>query len=482
MAGKAGLIYAANYPKDPARLSFYDKLFQLQQLAELNLKTKTNCVHVSLNFDPSEKFSEQQLSQMATVYMQKIGFGDQPYLVYEHRDAGHPHIHIVTTNIRDDGSRISLHNIGRNQSEKARREIEETFGLVKAEGRGEETAVYLKPVTLEKVDYGKSATKKAIANTVREVVRMYKFTSLAELNAVLGLYNIVADRGAENTKMYEKGGLVYQVTDATGRKTGVPIKASSLSFKPTLKNLELLFDKNKAAKKTYRERIKNLIDKALNDPGVTSKQQLSTALEKENISIKFRENAEGRLYGITFIDHKTKTVFNGSDLGKAFTAAKVLARLGAEKLSDRSEQLQNEARVKRALQAQDFSKGINEVITGLYRQGIRITTNMEDVKQQFLLGHYNCSSENYMVADRSLSAYLQVNGITGQLTAALNEHATKPVFDHSTDFAMTSHEAEPAFDQPGFMQLLAALLAPAPNAPDPYNRRKRRKRRNNPFK
>jgi hypothetical protein len=28
--------------------------------------------------------------------MDKIGFGDQPYLVYRHLDAGHPHIHIVT--------------------------------------------------------------------------------------------------------------------------------------------------------------------------------------------------------------------------------------------------------------------------------------------------------------------------------------------------------------------------------------------------
>ncbi len=56
--------------------------------------------------------------------MSKIGFGDQPYLVYQHFDARHPHIHIVTTNIKSDGSRIKTHNIGRNQSERARREIE----------------------------------------------------------------------------------------------------------------------------------------------------------------------------------------------------------------------------------------------------------------------------------------------------------------------------------------------------------------------
>jgi len=41
-------------------------------------------------------------------------------------------MHIVSSNIQKDGSRISLHNLGRNQSEKARKEIEIEFGLVKA--------------------------------------------------------------------------------------------------------------------------------------------------------------------------------------------------------------------------------------------------------------------------------------------------------------------------------------------------------------
>jgi uncharacterized protein YijF (DUF1287 family) len=50
--------------------------------------------------------------------MEKIGFGEQPYLIYKHEDAGHPHIHIVSTTIKADGSRINTHNIGRNQSEK----------------------------------------------------------------------------------------------------------------------------------------------------------------------------------------------------------------------------------------------------------------------------------------------------------------------------------------------------------------------------
>ena len=65
--------------------------------------------------------------------MERIGFGNQPYLVYQHHDAGHPHIHIVSIKVREDGSRVDTQNIGRNQSEKARKEIEKEFGLLKAE-------------------------------------------------------------------------------------------------------------------------------------------------------------------------------------------------------------------------------------------------------------------------------------------------------------------------------------------------------------
>ncbi len=40
-----------------------------------------------------------------------------------------------------------------------------------------------------------------------------------------------------------------------------------------------------------------------------------------------RENAEGRIYGITFVDHRTKCVFNGSDLGKPYSANGIVNRL-----------------------------------------------------------------------------------------------------------------------------------------------------------
>jgi len=163
--GAAECIHAANYPKDLEALNFYDKLHRLEHQAALNERVKANSVHISLNFHESDQFNKEKLCAIAETYMQGIGFENQPYLVYQHHDAAHPHIHIVSTNIQRDGSKIEMQNIGKNQSEKARKNIEEKFKLIKAEGRKQQQDNELK-ITPKKIQYGKSLTKRSITNVL----------------------------------------------------------------------------------------------------------------------------------------------------------------------------------------------------------------------------------------------------------------------------------------------------------------------------
>jgi uncharacterized protein YijF (DUF1287 family) len=235
---KAQCIAAVNYAKDVEQLNFYQKLHRLEHQACLNERVKTNSVHISLNFDAADKLNKEKLEEIAHSYMEKIGFGKQPYLVYEHVDAGHQHIHIVTTNIEEDGHRIDMHNIGRNQSEEARKQIELEYKLVQAQSKKQQQSEELRPVNARRVMYGKSETKRAITNVLDTVLPHYKYTSLPELNAALRLYNVLADRGPEASKMYQSKGLVYRVLDEQGNKIGTPIKASAFYNKPTLPSLE----------------------------------------------------------------------------------------------------------------------------------------------------------------------------------------------------------------------------------------------------
>lgn len=250
---KAIFIEAARYFKDPEDLSFSDKLIRLTDLAGMNQRAKTNAVHISLNFPNGEALPDETLRAIVKEYMLGIGFQTQPYLVYRHHDAGHPHIHIVTTNIKRDGERISLHYLGQNESEKARKAIEVKFGLIKAQEQEAQRPNLKADVKL--AEYGESETRRMITNILSATLHSYKFTSVPELNAVLKQFNIQADRGSRDSRMYTRGGLIYWVLDRQGNKTGVPIKASNIYGKPTLKTLETKFRLNEQLRKPYKAEL-----------------------------------------------------------------------------------------------------------------------------------------------------------------------------------------------------------------------------------
>ncbi len=322
--GVASCIAENHFPKAVNQLNFYDKLNWLQERNELNSRATTKTLHVSLNFDPSETLSNERLTEIANDYMQRMGFADQPYLVYRHEDAGHPHVHILATLIREDGSRIDTHNIARDRSEPVRKAIEEKYNLVRAENKKLMNEVSHPP--LIKAVYGKSDTKRTISNVLKQVLNVYNYTSLAELNAVLKGFGVVADRGNKDSFTYRKGGLLYRLLDRDGAPAGVPIKASTIAGKPTLTCLEKRFEENKSDRELPRLSLQVTLDKILitHPPTLNA---LTAALERENITTVLRQNAEGRIYGITFVDHRNRSVFNGSEIGKAYSIAGLYKQL-----------------------------------------------------------------------------------------------------------------------------------------------------------
>jgi hypothetical protein len=322
--GLASFLDAGFYLENKQDLNYHNKLSRLVKRNALNPNVKVNTLHVSLNFSPDEKLSDERLKEIARSYLSKIGFEKQPYLLYQHHDSGHPHVHLITTTIRADGSAVRLHNIGRNQSEKARKELETEFGLIRAEDQNKQN-YELKAPALQHAQYGKTETKKAIASVLHVVLKQYKYATVAELNAVLALYGVLADRGSENSRIYKSHGLVYRLVDQKGAKIGVPIKASDFHFKPTLKYLNALFEINQTERVQYRARIKNAVDLALLSQS-HSVESLSLALKKQGILLVSRRSDQGHIYGLTYIDQVTKCVFNGSALGKTYSAKAVVER------------------------------------------------------------------------------------------------------------------------------------------------------------
>jgi hypothetical protein len=373
--GKAECIGAAGYLREPHEMNFYHKLEGFNNRNVLNDRAVTKTLHVSINFDPSEKLSNETLFQIAAAYMERIGFGDQPCLVYKHLDAGHPHLHVVSTTIRGDGSRINTHNLGSKQSEKARKQVEALFGLVRAGNTKKEVGPKLDPATIGRVIYGKAETKKSISEVVSHVFSSYAFSSFEQYNAALRQFNVLADRGKEGGWIYRHQGLMYQSLNEKGKRVGVPIKASSLDFSPTLKNLEKRFEVGELIKRLYREPLKAKIDQSI--PGAPSGfNQWKSVLESKGVFVLLNKGSEGRPGALTYVDNEHKCVFSEGDLGDRYTAMAIQSRLSVHQSARKQDDPERE--VKPSISA--FSKEVK--MQGQARENVRLPS--KDLMKELL--------------------------------------------------------------------------------------------------
>lgn len=280
-----------------------------------NQKTENPVVHISLNPHPDDVLTDGQFMDIADEYMQKMGFGGQPYLVFKHEDLERKHIHIVSVNVDETGKKINDYNNFR-LSKKITRELEAKYKLHPAEKKD-----YTEEVPrLKKVDYRSGDVKRQITNTVKALMHTYRFTSLPEYRALLTLYNIGVEETGGEARGRQYRGLVYSALDGEGNKVGNPIKSSSIAKSV---GHAALVKRVAASGKMIKgqalgSRMKTVLDEAIKN--YRNRQSFEVELSRNGISAVFRLNEEGRIYGATFIDHETHTVLNGSKIGKAYSA------------------------------------------------------------------------------------------------------------------------------------------------------------------
>ncbi len=272
-------------------------------------KTKKPVLHILLNPHPDDRLTEQQYEILAREYLEKLGFGEQPYIIYKHMDIDRHHIHIVTVNVNEQGKRLNQDFLFR-RSKKITTEMEEKYNLHKAQ-REKITP----DMPIKKVDPS-GDIKRQVANSVKMVGMRYKFQTMGEYNAVLSLYNIRCEQTDGRVNGREYHGLVYFATDDEGKVIANPFKASRLGKFASRTAVEGRFEraKEKIDVAPTRDRVADVLSRA------TDKENFTAKLKDCGIDVVFRYTDEGRIYGVTFIDHNTMTVLNGSRLGKQFSA------------------------------------------------------------------------------------------------------------------------------------------------------------------
>lgn len=280
-----------------------------------NRNTEKPTLHISLNPDPKDNVSDEKFKLMAQDYMQELGYGEQPFVVFKHTDIDRTHIHIVSVCVNEEGKKIS-DKFEKRRSMNVCRELENKYELISAtEKKHTQNENIFHPVNYKTEDI-----KSQIASVVRHLPTYYQFQTLGEYNALLSLFNITIEKLETELQGKIRQGLLYIPLNEKGERAGHPFKASLFGKNAGLPTLELHFAKSKEALKDHptKPTIKATVTIALQS--TSDEQAFKKRLGEQGINVVVRRNDTGRIYGITFIDHNSKAIWNGSRLGKELSA------------------------------------------------------------------------------------------------------------------------------------------------------------------
>jgi hypothetical protein len=214
------------------------------------MKIEKPVVHISLNPHPEDVLTDIELQNIAREYLEKLGFGNQPYLVFKHEDIDRHHLHIVTVNVDENGKRLNRDFLYR-RSDRIRRELEQKYGLHPAERKNQRLDNPLRKVAASAGD-----VKKQVGNTVKALNGQYRFQTMGEYRALLSLYNMTVEEARGNVRGREYHGLVYSVTDDKGNKVGNPFKSSLFGKSAGYEAVQKKFVRSKSE---IKERIRKYL-------------------------------------------------------------------------------------------------------------------------------------------------------------------------------------------------------------------------------
>ena len=312
--GEASILLAAElYQNKEGHYTIGEVFADMQALIPEKYRTKKMVFHCSLNPHPDEKLSDETLTQIAKEYMEALGYGNQPYIVFKHSDISREHIHIVPLRVDSRGQKIN-DKFEKRRSKQITDALERKFGLIPGS-----KVTHREMEEVSKIDTTKGNIKKQVAETLRSVLKHYKFCSLGELNAILSVYNLAVEEVKTEFRGKKYDGLVYVPTDDKSNKVSTPIHASDIGHGVGYTAIQNRIQKSKQTVKPLIPTIRYKVLQTMRTSPNTEKE-LRQRLEEQGLRVVIRKNDNGRIYGITFIDDEQGVALNGSRLGKGYAA------------------------------------------------------------------------------------------------------------------------------------------------------------------
>src|SRR5690606_9334822 len=251
--GRSGNLYGAlaynnlKVEKEYGQILFANKIIEMPNavysVAQLtqsfepyliaNRNTEKHTLHISLNPDPKDQVSDDKFREMAQEYMQEMGYGEQPFVVFKHTDIDRSHIHIVSVCVDENGKKIS-DKFEKMRSMNVCRELERKNNLIPATNKERKQ----KDNIFRPVDYRAGDVKSQISTVIRHLPNYYQFQTLGEYNALLSLFNITTEKVGGELHGNAQQGVLYITLNEKGERAGHPFTASLFAQHPRFRAVE----------------------------------------------------------------------------------------------------------------------------------------------------------------------------------------------------------------------------------------------------
>lgn len=302
--GEATVLYSQNLRKTSPRQ--IQKTFDMANRSNI----KSPVFHVSLSYSALDKskLDNEKMLKITQEYIERMGYGKQPYVVYRHHDTAHPHVHILTSKVDVTTQKKLPHSFEHRKSKRITDELEVKYDLT--------------------ISDKQVLAKREMLGDLKKAMQNGKPESLKKLNKAL------SDIGSDiRSKQKGKGIVYYRVGEHAqhvnrlragwqGEKQTTKSVKSSL-FKDVgldKKGLEKEFTKNRSDRLYVKGNVEKVLAKSPKVNAITFARQL----QEKGIETEFRYGKD-KVIGVNYKyqDH----TYKGSTLDRSLSFNKTKEQL-----------------------------------------------------------------------------------------------------------------------------------------------------------
>ncbi|GGP06294.1 hypothetical protein GCM10010992_25930 [Cloacibacterium rupense] len=289
--GTGELMLMKNFPSFINENSSQEGVRNYLKSISKNEKVKKSQFHavISTKF---QQHSKEELTKVAEDFMQEMGYGNQPFIVIFHNDTENSHVHIVSTRVDKSTGKKLNDSYEKLKAQKAMMNVKERI-------------------------YGKN-NEEIINNLLN-----YNISTLKQLEVLMERngFKLVKSKNDENALDILKNGVREKTIsgnqlifgNSKNNNRAKQIKAILIKYKEVYSNKVFKVDDRRAQKSMLPEEKQKEEWK----PKIEFESELQKKLKDVfGIDLVFHHKDELHPFGYTLIDHKTETIYKGSEILK----------------------------------------------------------------------------------------------------------------------------------------------------------------------